>query len=152
MSCETSHHLLLIGVDVIREFGLVIDYHFDRVYSHIMERYVSSDGHLALEMMPSNSEQGQHPVSRQALSTRQQPRAQERGTLSFESSTFHLREEESEHEHEHTSTSEDDLLKLLGMPEDTQTWTRFDKRAKTHRSTLSSGPLWENVIARFYDR
>ena len=29
-----------------------------------------------------------------------------------------------------------------------QTWTRFDKRAKTYRTTSSSGPLWENVVAR----
>ena len=34
------------------------------------------------------------------------------------------------------------------MPEDTQTRTRHDKRAKTYRTTSSSGPLWENVIAR----
>ena len=52
------------------------------------------------------------------------PRAQEKGTQSFESSTFHLREEESEHEHNHTSTSEDDLLELLGTPDDTRTWTQ----------------------------
>ena len=39
-------------------------------------------------------------------------------------------------------------MKLLGLPEDTQTWTRFDKRPKTYRTTSSSGPLWENVIAR----
>ena len=54
----------------------------------------------------------------------------------------------SEQEHGHTSTSEDDLLKLLNLPERTQTWTRFDKRAKTYRTTSSSGPLWENVVAR----
>ena len=40
------------------------------------------------------------------------------------------------------------MLKLLGMPEDTQTWPRFDKRSKTYRTTSSSGPMWENVIAR----
>ena len=34
------------------------------------------------------------------------------------------------------------------MPEDIQTWTRFDKRAKTYRTTSYSGPLWENVSAR----
>ena len=61
---------------------------------------------------------------------------------------FHFLEEESEHEHKHTSTSEDDLLKLLSLPEETHTWTRFNKRAKTYRTTSSSGPLWENVIAR----
>ena len=90
-------------------------------------------------------------MSSQVLSTwrlDQHSRLQEEGTLSFESSTFHLREEESEQEHKHASTSEDDLLKLLGMPEDTQTWTRFDKRAKTYCTTSSSAPLWENVIAR----
>ena len=57
-------------------------------------------------------------------------RAQEKGTRSFESSKFHFDDEESEHEHRHTSTSEDDLLKLLNLPDHTQTWTRFDKRAK----------------------
>ena len=86
-------------------------------------------------------------MSSQALSTRRwgpQSSAHEKGTLSFESSIFHLHDEESEHEHKHTSTSEDGLLKLLSLPEG----TRFDKRAKTHRTTSSSGPLWENVIAR----
>ena len=34
------------------------------------------------------------------------------------------------------------------MPEDTQTWTRFDKRAETYRTTSSSGPLWEIFVAR----
>ena len=90
-------------------------------------------------------------MSSQALSTRRwslHSKAQEKGTLSFDSSIFHLREEESEHEHKHTSTSDDDLLKLLGMPEDTQPWTRFDKGPKTYRTTSSSGPLWEYVIAR----
>ena len=86
-----------------------------------------------------------------ALSTRHwglHSGAQEKGTPSFESSIFHLHDEKSEHEHGHTSTSEDDLLKLLNLPECTQTWTRFDKRAKTYRTTSSSGPLWENVVAR----
>ena len=44
-----------------------------------------------------------------------------------------------------TSTSEDDLLKLLNLPEHAQNWTSFDKKAKTYRTTSSSGPLWENV-------
>ena len=48
----------LIGLDVPREYGLVIDY--NRVYSHILKRYlpcaILPTGHLALEMLPSNSE------------------------------------------------------------------------------------------------
>ena len=106
---------------------------------------------LALEMLPSSSEQGQHPVASQALSTRHwdlHSRAQKKRTLPFESSMFHIHDEKSEHEHGHTSTSEDDLLKLLNLLECTQNWTRFDKRAKTYRTTSSSGPLWENVVAR----
>ena len=71
-----------------------------------------------------------------------------KGTLSFESSIFHLYDEKLEHEHGYTSTSEDDLLKLLNLPECAQTWTRFDKRAKTYRTTSSSGLLWENAVAR----
>ena len=50
----------LIGLDVLRGFGLVIDYHYNRVYSHILKRYfpcaILSAGHLAVEMLPSNSE------------------------------------------------------------------------------------------------
>ena len=50
----------LIGLGVLREYGLVIDYHYNRVYSHILKRYlpcaILPTGHLALEMMPSNSE------------------------------------------------------------------------------------------------
>ena len=40
------------------------------------------------------------------------------------------------------------MLKLLNLPEHIQTWTRFAKRAKTYRTTSSSGPLWETVVAR----
>ena len=50
----------LIGLDVLREYGLVIDYHYNRIYSHIMKRYlpcaILSTGHLALEMLASNCE------------------------------------------------------------------------------------------------
>ena len=50
----------LIGFDVLCEYGLVIDYHYNLVYSHILKRYLPCaslpTGHLALEMMPSNSE------------------------------------------------------------------------------------------------
>ena len=108
----------LMGLDVLREYGLVIDYHYNRVYSHILKRYlpcaILPTGHLALEMLPSNSEQGQHPVASHALSTRHRGptfRAQEKGTPSFASSIFHLHDEKSEHEHGHTSTSENDILK-----------------------------------------
>ena len=37
MLCRTSQHRFLIGLDVFREYGLVIDYHC--VYSHILKRY-----------------------------------------------------------------------------------------------------------------
>ena len=50
----------LTGLDVLREYGLVIDYHNTRVYSHILKSYIPCailpTGHLALEMMQSNSE------------------------------------------------------------------------------------------------
>ena len=50
----------LIGLDVLRECGLVIDYHYNRVYSHILKRYlpcaVLPTRHLALDILPSNSE------------------------------------------------------------------------------------------------
>ena len=135
MSSHTSRHLFLIGLDVIREYGIghrlppqpCLQSHHETLPSLCS----SSDG--ALEMTPNKSEQGQRPAS--SLSTRRwgrQPRAQEKGTRSLESSTFHLREEESEHDREHTSTSEDDLLELLGMSEDTHTWQSFDKREKTY--------------------
>ena len=31
---------ILIGLDVLREYELVIDYHYNRVYSHILKRYL----------------------------------------------------------------------------------------------------------------
>ena len=50
----------LIDLDLLREYGLVIDYHYNRVYSHILKRYlpyaILPTGHLALEMLPSNTE------------------------------------------------------------------------------------------------
>ena len=50
----------LIGLDVIREYGLVIDYDYNRVHSHIMKRYlpctILPTRHLALEMMTRDSE------------------------------------------------------------------------------------------------
>ena len=50
----------LIGFDVLREYGLVIDYHCNLVYSHILKRYlpfaILPTGHLALERLPSNNE------------------------------------------------------------------------------------------------
>ena len=110
----------LIGLDVLREYGLIIDYHHNRVYSHILKRHlpcaILPTRHLALEMLLSNSEQGQHPVPSHALSTRHwglHSGAQEKKTPSFESTIFQLHDEKSEHEHGHTSTSEDDLLSAL---------------------------------------
>ena len=50
----------IIGLGVLREYGLVIDFHYNRVYSHILKRYllcaILPTGHLALEMLPSYSE------------------------------------------------------------------------------------------------
>ena len=50
----------LIGLDVLRACGLVIDSHYNRVYNHILKRYLPCatlpTRHLALEMLPSNSE------------------------------------------------------------------------------------------------
>ena len=95
MSRQTSQHLFSSAWIVLRESRLVIDYHYNRIYSHILKRYllcaILATGHVHLEMMPSNSEWGQRPVSSQALSTRRwslHSRAQEKGTLSFESSIF----------------------------------------------------------------
>ena len=31
---------ILIGLDVLREYGLVIDYHYNRVYNHILKRHL----------------------------------------------------------------------------------------------------------------
>ena len=154
MSNESTH--FLTGLDVSREYGLVIDYHYNRSLRSHLETLLSLCNSPDMTTYFGNDAEQQRtgiqrPVASQALSTKrcnQYSRAQEKGTFSFESSTFHLREEESEHEHKYTSTSEDYLVKLLGMPEHSKTWTRFDKRAKTYRTTSSSGPLWENVIAR----
>ena len=98
-------------------------------------------GHLALEMMPEQTRMGAAPsVESSPLDSALEPTTKGRG----EKERFHLNQPRfifvkmSQNTSTNTSTSEDDLLKLLGMPEDTQTWTRFDKRAKTYRTTSSS--------------
>ena len=50
----------LISLNVSRVYEVVIDYHYNRAYSHILKRYlpcaILPTGHVALEMLPSNSE------------------------------------------------------------------------------------------------
>ena len=52
------------------------------------------------------------------------------------------------HDLDHTSTNEDDLLRSLGVPEDTSNLDQFLQDSETCRTTSSSGPLRENVMAR----
>ena len=60
-----------ISLDVFLGYGLVIDYHYTHVYSHIfLLCAIGATRHLALEMMLSKSEQGQRPASSHALSNR----------------------------------------------------------------------------------
>ena len=99
--------------------------------------------------MPSKSESGQRPASRHTLSTRrwrQQRRAQEKGRSRLNHPHFHLREEESEHEHEDTSTSEDDMLKLLGIPDDTQNASTRERKlfAPRHPRDPCERMLWHD--------
>ena len=46
-----------VGLYVLREYGLVIDNHYNRVYSHILKRdlpcAILPTRHLALEMLPN---------------------------------------------------------------------------------------------------
>ena len=47
---------LLLGCDTLREYGLVLDYHHDTVYSHVLERYIPSkvlsSGHIGIRILP----------------------------------------------------------------------------------------------------
>ena len=47
---------LFLGLDTIRQYGLVLDYYHNTVYSHILGRYVPSkvlsSGHIAVRMLP----------------------------------------------------------------------------------------------------
>ena len=65
----------LIGLDVLRE------------YSHILKRYlpcaILPTGHLALQILPCNREQGQHPVASHALSTIFMTRSQNSSTVTL---------------------------------------------------------------------
>ena len=74
--------------------------------------------------------------------------AQKKGTPSFESSIFHVHDEKSEHEHGHTSTSEDDLLKLLNLPECTQPGLESTRERKPAVPRHPRDLLWEIVVAR----
>ena len=71
VSNESTH--FLIGLDVLREYGLVIDCHYKRVHNHILKRYlrcaILPTRNLALENDAEQQRIGQRPVSSQALST-----------------------------------------------------------------------------------
>ena len=47
---------ILIGLDMLRHYGLVLDYAHDTVYSHLLKRGIPStvlkSGHLAISMLP----------------------------------------------------------------------------------------------------
>ena len=47
---------LLLGLDTLREYWLVLDYHHDTVYSHVLERYIPSkvlsSGHIGIRVLP----------------------------------------------------------------------------------------------------
>ena len=47
---------LLLGLDTIRQYGLVLDYYHDTAYSHILERYIPSEvlssEHMAVRVLP----------------------------------------------------------------------------------------------------
>ena len=52
--CEATP--ILIGLDMLRYYGLVLDYHNDTVYSHRLKRMVPTvrlkGGHLAVSLLP----------------------------------------------------------------------------------------------------
>ena len=47
---------LHLGRDVLREYGLVLDYHHNIVYRYVLERYIPSkvfsSGHIGIRMLP----------------------------------------------------------------------------------------------------
>ena len=97
----------LIGLDVLREYGLGIEYHYNRVHSHILKRYflcaILPTGQLWKDAEPQRI--GTVPCAESRL---------------VDSALGPRFKGMSEHEHKHTSTSEDEWLKLLGLLGDTQ--------------------------------
>ena len=129
-----------------------------RFCSHTMKRYlpcaILPTRNLASEMLPSRSEQGQHPVSSHSLTTRrwrQHPKRKRKERHRIQSSILHTREVGSEHEHEHTSTSEDDLLKLLGVTGDTQTWGSFRQESDNFSQHVILGTILEQRHGTTHD-
>ena len=51
---------LLVGLDMIRCYGLVLDYHHDTVYCHRLKRIIRlkvlPSGHLAVFMLPGEED------------------------------------------------------------------------------------------------
>ena len=54
--CRSLSTPILIGLDMLRYYGLVLDYANDTVYSHRLKRSIPStvlkSGHLAISMLP----------------------------------------------------------------------------------------------------
>ena len=53
--CESTP--ILLGLDVLRQYGIVLDYYNDTVYSHVLGKYLNtvilSSGHLGLDLTGS---------------------------------------------------------------------------------------------------
>ena len=53
---DNINNPLLLGCDTLREYGIVLDYHHDTVYSHTLERYIPSkvvfSGHIGIRVLP----------------------------------------------------------------------------------------------------
>ena len=132
----------LTGLDVSREYGLVDDHHYNRVHSHILKCCLPCEilptRHLALEIMLSKSVESSNVDSALGPYTQGHKR-KERFHLNHPYFIFMTRSQTSTNTHPQAKTI---LLKMLSLLGDTQAGTRLDKRAS------SSGPLWENVIAR----
>ena len=58
--CHALRPPLLVGLDMIRCYGLVLDYHYETVYSHrlkhIIPSKVLSSGHVAVYMLPGEED------------------------------------------------------------------------------------------------
>ena len=119
----------LSGLDVIREHGFGHRLPLQSCLN-IMKRdlpcAILPTGHLALEMMPRRSEKGERSESSHSLSTRcwgQQPKAQEKQRFHLNHPHFTLEKgSQNASTNTHPTVMAALLLKLLGVPDDTQTW------------------------------
>ena len=139
----------------MRQYGLVPDYYYNTLYSHVLKKSIPcvllSTGHLGIRLDPVASDDSPDDNRQQILEAEGVDKMEKTvpsTSLNPQQSQVVSQRPPSLSDQDSTGNDDLQLLRTLCFPKDSQLWTRCDQGAKSYRTTLNSGPLWKNVVAR----